>query len=227
MRQLALDIRPAAQPSFESFAAGENAELIGRLRALASPRTIDALFLWGAPGSGRSHLLAATAHATEAGERRVTFRAGDEVGAELPLPAGGLLVVDDVERLSPEGQAALFRAFNTARWIGLSIVLSGAAPPRELGLREDLRTRIGQMLVFEVKALGDADAARILAERARAHGLKPDPAVIDYLMRHARRDLSSLLAVLEAADRLSLELKRPVTIPLIREVLQTALPLEE
>jgi DnaA family protein len=44
----------------------------------------------------------------------------------------------------------------------------------------------------------------------------------DYLLHHGRRDLPSLLAVLDALDRYSLQTKRQITLPLVREVLQQA-----
>ena len=85
MRQLALDIRPQPVPGFANFVPGANAELIERLRHLATPLAFEHLYLWGEEGSGRSHLL----HATEALCRRpVHFVCGEEVGDDLPFPTG-------------------------------------------------------------------------------------------------------------------------------------------
>ena len=100
---------------------------------------------------------------------------------------------------------------------------SGAAPPRGLALRDDLRTRIGQCLVFEVQPLDDAARAAILVSLAERRGLRLADEVVDFLLRHGRRELSSLLAVLDALDAASLERKRPVTLPLLREMMQQGL----
>ena len=73
MKQLVLDIRPDAPPTLENFVAGSNAELVATVSLLADPATAAQLparhiFLWGGAGSGRSHLLRATAAmAREAG----------------------------------------------------------------------------------------------------------------------------------------------------------------
>jgi DnaA-homolog protein len=56
-QQLTLDIRPEQNPSLENFIAGANVELVARLRALAQPKAYEAVYLWGPPGCGRSHLL--------------------------------------------------------------------------------------------------------------------------------------------------------------------------
>lgn len=224
MTQLLLDIRPQTSPCFARFVPGDNAELLARLSELAGPNAYDSVYLWGPPGSGRSHLLRATQTQAAALGRQVSFAEGPQVGDTLALPAGGLLIVDDVDRLCAAGQVALFRAFNTARLIGLALLLAGAAPPARLALREDLRTRIGSALVYEVQPLSDEDKAQTLARHAAARGMRVESGTIDYLLRHAPRDLPYLMAVLDALDRLSLEQQRPVTLPLLREVLSTLAP---
>jgi DnaA-homolog protein len=219
MKQLLLDIRPDAPPTFEGFVTGVNGELLSTLQALASSQGRDSLYVWGQPGSGRSHLLRATALAAQEMGRQAAFVPGDQAGDDLEMPAGGLLIVDDVQRLGAEAQVALFRAFNSARDLRLTLVLSGDAPPLQLALREDLRTRIGSTLVFQVHPLDDAGKAEILARHAADRGMRLEREVIDYLLRHGERDLPSLMAVLQALDRVSLERHRNVTIPLLKDVL--------
>lgn len=218
-QQLTLDIRPEQHPTLENFIAGANAELVARLRALAQPKAYDAVYLWGPPGSGRTHLLRAALAAAEAAARRVVLVAGEEAGAELPCPPGGLLIVDDVDRLDDTAQVALFRAFNSARLAGLALLIAGPAAPLELKLREDLRTRIGQALVYQVKPLSDEEKAATLQSQASQRGLSVEDEVFGYMLRHTARDLPSLMAVLDALDRASLERKRPVTVPLLKEML--------
>ena len=218
-QQLTLDIRPEQNPTLENFIAGANVELVVRLRALAQPKAYEAVYLWGPPGCGRSHLLRATRAAADAAGRRVVLVASEEAGAELPCPPDGLLIVDNVDRLDGAAQVALFRAFNSARLAGLALLLSGTAPPLELQLREDLRTRIGQAIVYQVKPLSDEEKAATLQSQASQRGLRVDDEVIGYMLRHTPRDLPSLMAVLEELDRASLEHKRPVTVPLLKEML--------
>ncbi len=218
-QQLTLDIRPEQHPTLENFIAGANAELVARLRALAQPKAYDAVYLWGPPGCGRTHLLRATRAAADAAGRRVVLIAGEEAGAELPSPPGGLVIVDDVDRLDDAAQVALFRAFNSARLTGLALLLAGSAPPLELKLREDLRTRIGAAIVYQVRPLSDEEKAATLQSQARGRGLRMDDEVIGYMLRHTARDLPSLMAVLDALDQASLERKRPVTVPLLKEML--------
>jgi len=225
-RQMLLDLKPEQVPRLDNFVAGANVELVERLRGLADARSFEAIYLWGSQGCGKSHLLAATVESART-ERPVVSLAGAEAGVELPLTPGCLLVIDDVGQLGAEAQVALFRAFNAARFLGLAMLLSGDEPPLRLALREDLRTRIGQTLIYEIHALSDEEKAAALRRHAIERGMLMDPGVVHYLLRHGRRDLPSLMAMLGSLDRASLEQKRPPTLPLLRELMQTSFDLEK
>ena len=195
-RQLALPISSPPEPTLENFVPGANAELLARLRALAAGELAESvLYLWGEPGSGRSHLLAASARP-------------------------GLVVADDVERLDDAGQIALFNAINAARDAGGTVLAAGNALPAQLALREDLKSRLAWGLVYQVKPLTDAEKALTLHGEAARRGLKLSDEVVWYLLTHVRRDLRSLIALLDRIDRASLEQRRAVTLPLVRELIR-------
>jgi DnaA family protein len=225
-QQMLLDLKPEQPPTLDNFVVGTNAELLQRLCSLGDARSFEAIYVWGAPGCGKSHLLAATAASTH-GRRAVMFLRGSEAGAELTPAPGTLLVIDDVQALSDEAQVALFRAFNAARFLGLAVLLAGGEPPLRLALREDLRTRIGQTLIYEIHSLSDDEKAAALRRHAIERGMLMDPGVVHYLLRPGRRDLPSLMAMLNSLDRASLEQKRPPTLPLLRELMQTSLDLDK
>lgn len=225
-QQMLLDLKPEQPPTLDNFVVGANAELLQRLRGLGDTRSFEALYIWGPSGCGKSHLLAATAD-TACGRRALTFLKGGEVGMELTPAPGTLLVIDDVQALSDEAQVGLFRAFNAARFLGLAILLAGNEPPQRLKLREDVRTRIGQTLIYKIQALSDDEKAAALRRHAIERGMLMDPGVVHYLLRHGRRDLPSLMAMLNSLDRASLEQKRPPTLPLLRELMQTSLDLDK
>ena len=197
MRQLPLPLSAAAQPSLDNYVAGANAEALERVRSLAQGRLREAIvYLWGAPGSGRSHLLTAAANANPA-----------------------LVIADDVDALSEPAQQALFIAINSARDGGPAVLAAGSAPPANLGLREDLRTRLGWGLVYQLKPLTDADKALHLRCEAQRRGLAVSEDVVRYLLNHLPRDLASLHAVLDRLDRHSLARQRAVTLALVRDAL--------
>jgi len=204
MKQLALGISPPPQPTLDNFVPGANAELVARLRELVSGNsTENIVYLWGEAGSGKSHLLQACG----------VLRAG--AGAR-----DGLHVADDVETLGEEPQIALFNRINEARQSGGAVLAAGNAPPARLPLREDLKSRLAWGLVYQVKPLTDGERAVFLRAEAGRRGMRLADEVIAYLLTHVRRDPLSLTAILDELDRASLERKRLVTLPLVREVLK-------
>lgn len=219
MTQLLLNLKPDQPPSLDSYVIGGNSELLSRLRGLTDRGCFDAIYLWGTSGCGKSHLLAATI-AAAASRRPASLLGATEVAAEIAAAPGALLAIDDVQALNEAAQVALFRIFNAARLAGLALLLSGAKPPSKLALREDLRTRIGQMLVFEVKPLSEDEKAAALRRHALLRGMRVDNGLVRYLLSRGRRDLNSLMAVLDSLDRATLERQRPATLPLLKEVMQ-------
>src|SRR5262249_28479927 len=81
-------------------------------------------------------------------------------------------------------------------------------------------TRLGSGLVFKLRLLSDEEKAEALHAYASGRGFALSPELTDYLLQHGRRDLPALMAVLDALDHYSLQTKRPVTLPLLHEVLQ-------
>ena len=146
-QQLLLDLQLEPLPTLERFIAGSNAELLARLHILTDQHHFDAVYLWGPSGCGKSHLLKATAHAASA-SRPIVFLDAEKVGAGMTAASGSLLVIDDIHALDEAGQRTLFQTYNAARYLGLALLLSGNAPPLQLHLREDLRTRIGDQAFF-------------------------------------------------------------------------------
>jgi DnaA family protein len=215
-RQLILNIQPEAEPRFDNFLPGDNLELLMALDVLASGDLKEfVVYVWGAPGSGRSHLLRATHGEAARRDRQTVFVRGGDLPEDMP----GLLVVDDVDTLDAAGQVRLFDLINQARDGAGTVLASGPCAPAQLGVRADLATRLAWGLVFGLRPLNDADRATAIKERAAARGLAMPDEVARYLLTYGRRDLPSLLAMVDTLDTYSLSLKRPVTVALAREVL--------
>ncbi len=220
MKQLLLDIVAPPSPSLGNFVIGDNAELLHAVNELAAGHGNECqIYLWGASGSGKSHLLqAAVAAATARGlEANYLSAAAFADAADRPID---FLAVDDVDTLDPTAQINLFNRINAVREGQGRILVAGNAAPAQLALRIDLTTRLGWGLVYQVQALTDVDKIQALATHAAGRGFDLQPGVADYLLRHWRRDLPSLLAALDTLDHYSLATKRPITVPLLREVLR-------
>ena len=204
MRQMVLEISPPPEPAFEGFVMGRNEELVAKLKDLAAGRVAETvIYLWGERGSGRSHLLSATLRA-----------------ALDPLH---LAIADDVDALGPGAQIALFNRINEIREAPAgrhcTLLAAGSAPPAQLALRDDLKSRLAWGLVYQVHTITDAEKAGYLRDEALRRGLAISEDVVAYLLTHVRRDLPTLVAILAHLDEYSLSRQRALTLPLVREAL--------
>lgn len=225
MKQLALELASLPAPTLDNFVVGENAEVVAAVRALA--RGDDAerfVYLWGGSSSGRTHLLRAVLREWQGAGSVVRLYTRDALPAAAAISATDAIAVDDVQQLPPPAQIELFNIYNTLRESSGLLLVTGDVPPARLTLRADLLTRLAWGLVYEVRALSEDDRRAAVQSYALARGFELPAEVTDYLLSRAPRDLSSLRALVDTLDRLSLEQKRAITVPLARELLQAAQP---
>lgn len=221
MRQLLLELEPDQPQTLADFVVGQNPELMQRLAQFgALDSTIPAaerfIYLWGAAGCGKTHLLRALANSGAA--RYVAAAANAD--SFTYAPGIQLYLLDDCDQLAPPNQIHAFALFNQVRENNALLVTAGTLPPAQLALREDLRTRLGWGLVYQLHGLSDHEKIAALTLAAANRGLSLAPGVLPYLITHFRRDMRSLSAMLDALDRYSLETQRPITLPLLRHLLQ-------
>jgi DnaA family protein len=213
MKQLLLEF-PSQSPTLANFVPGENGELLYQLRELASGRSNERMvYLWGEAGCGRTHLLLACAEAASG----IYVHCEAETRFEFDVD---FVAVDDVGALDEAGQIALFHLYNRLKEAGGALLVSGDEPPARLDVREDLATRLGWGLVYQVRPLLDEEKRSALSAHAKDMGFEISVEVVDYLMHHVRRDLPTLMKMLDALDEFSREAKRPITIPLLKEVIE-------
>ena len=195
MKQLLLDIKPAAAPSLDSFIIGRNGEAINSLKQVITGGQPRFIYFWGESGAGKSHLLSAC--------KAISMR-----------------VADDVHLLDNDAQIALFNTYNQQKEAAGLLITAGLHSPTQMGLRDDLATRLAWGLVYQLHPLNDDEKANALKNHALERGMKLPDEVTDYCLRYLRRDLPTLMAVLDALDEWSLTEKRPVTVPMLRKLLQ-------
>ncbi len=196
MQQLLLDIQPPPAPSFDNFIAGSNLEAIANLQAAIDGNTpTNFIYLWGESGSGKTHLL----------------NVAEAMGADI---------ADDVHLLNESEQIALFNRFNALKDTETVLITAGSHAPAQLSLREDLATRLAWGLVYQLHPLSDLEKSEALKTHAKDRGMQLPDEVITYCLRYLRRDLPTLMATVDALDNWSLQTKKAVTVPLLKQLLQ-------
>ncbi len=226
MKQIALDIGLASVPSFSNFFAGPNEAALRHLELWAgnSLRSPVPTYLWGAPGSGKTHLLKAVAETL----REQGARTGWLDASVLEPPAfdesWAGVILDECHLYTAVQQQAAFNWFVNAlstadghpRWV----LAAGNLPPADLVLRDDLRSRLGWGHVFELHALTETERRSVLRREADARGVFLSDEAMDFMLTRFSRDLSSLMQLLDQLDVYALQTQRAITIPLIKSMLE-------
>jgi DnaA family protein len=221
VKQLALGVRLRADAVFESFWPGLNGEIIAALQMPSG----TPLWLWGAPGSGKTHLLQAVCAAE--GVAAAYF----PLDRSLALPPEALagyehtrvLCIDDVDAAAGDvaWEKALFRLFNEAAELHTRLIFAASAPPRQADWSlEDWASRAAACLVYQLRELDDAGRVEALRLRAAQRGLQLPYETSEYLLKRMPRDLRSLFDLLDQLDEASLAAQRRLTIPFIRDAIE-------
>ena len=196
MDQLLLNIHPPSIKSIENFVIGDNFEAISVIKKFTTDKNLQFFYLWGVQGSGKSHLSSV-------------------------VKKNNILVIEDIESMNDIEQIEAFSIFNNCKENGKKLFITGSNSPNNMGLRSDLASRLSWGLVYQIKALTDNEKKLALLNHSKQKGMSSNVKVIEYCMKNLKRDLHYLIATLDALDSWSLKTKKPMTIPLLKKLLET------
>ncbi len=227
--QLPLQLEPHRDHRFEDFVAGPNAAALAALERVPGQGECS-LFLHGASGTGKTHLLRALCLATrDAGQTAFYVGLGrlpdEALGSLRDLEGLDVICVDDLHRVIGRlpWEEALFHCFNRVRAVGGRLVVASRERRSALSFAlPDLASRLGWGLSFHLAPLPDADKREVLRRHAELLGIDLPVPVQDYLLKHGHRNLGRLLLALERLQQAAFADKRRITVPLARRVLNEA-----
>jgi DnaA family protein len=225
VRQLPLGVELGVSLRFETFVAGQNAGAVEAVRRLADGAARAPVWIYGPPGSGKSHLLqAACARASDAG-RATAWLPLAEVSGEGPALLEGfegldLVALDGLDAIAGRAnwEAALFTLFNGIAERGGRLLFAAAAAPAATAIRlPDLASRLAASEVHRLEPLAEPEQAAALQGRATRRGLELPDETLAFLTRRAPRDFATLCRMLDALDTESLAAQRRLTVPFVRD----------
>lgn len=226
MRQLALEVQLADYARLDSFYGGPNVAVLEAVRHAAVTSGSQVHWIWGASGSGRSHLLQAAV--AEAGAHGAAC-------AWLPLASGelapgmldgmgrlDLLCVDDVDTVAGDThwERALFGVFEELRATAGRLLVTAASPVGQAGFRlPDLASRLASGPTWRLRPLNDDEILLALQRRSSWRGLELPADVARFLLQRTERSNKALFALLDTLDKAALAAQRKLTVPFVRQVL--------
>lgn len=191
------------------------------------------LFLHGAQGTGKTHILRALTDALRREAERST-------GSVLLIEAVGVpptfpdlrgfisenaqdkrsvfaAVIDDVHLIEGDDISHLWNLSNKLTRSGAPLLMGSRTPLEEtFPDNPHLQSRIQSGLVLRLEPPEDAVRMVIVDKLARDRNVRVSQDVIHYLISRKPRNIKELSGILDRLDHTSLELKRRITVPLIK-----------
>jgi len=228
--QIPLRFEFHATQSFDHYHTGPNTEVVERLRDCARGNGETLIFLWGASGLGKTHLLQACSQLADRSRLRVLYLPLKTLASRGPgilegLEALQLLCIDDIDTIAGNDawEHAFFNLFNRSRDSGHRMIMTAPLPPLRLSIQlDDLRTRLGWGLTLQLQPLDDSDKLAALMQRANNLGIELSSQVGRFLLAHQPRDMPALWKLLDELDEATLSAKRRLTIPFLKSYLNKA-----
>ena len=218
---LAMQLRDTA--GLENFYPDGNQWALDEIQAWCQGQH-SFVYLCGAPGTGKSHLLQGAYLACQTQGAMYVSLAEPGLTPQhlLELAECPFLCVDDVAAITHDlaWQQALFDLFNRCREHQHHLLIAAPDLPQHLPISlADLRSRWQWGLTLTLKRMSDRDKIRTLQLRAKSRGLWLAPQVAQYLLHHVSADMHALMALLQQLDQASLQAQRRLTLPFVRQVL--------
>lgn len=213
--------------NFESYFSGQNAEIVGHLQAMCNQGPEQQIYLWGEPGTGKTHLLQACCQQAKTLGKEPFYLSFTQ--ANLPSPAildgletMDLVCFDDLQQIAEDRhwQQALFNFYNRHRQNNHYLLVAANCPPKYLPFELlDLKTRMSWGLTLKIQSLRDDQLIDVLTHKAHYLGFDIPAAVGRFLLNHYVHDLAALWILLDKIDHATLAEQRKLSIPFLKKIL--------
>ncbi|MGW3483050.1 chromosomal replication initiator protein DnaA [Rhodococcus indonesiensis] len=235
-----------AKYTFDTFVIGASnrfAHAAAVAIAEAPARAYNPLFIWGASGLGKTHLLHAAGHYAQRlfPGMRVKYVSTEEftndfinslrddrkVAFKRRYRETDILLVDDIQFIEgKEGiQEEFFHTFNTLHNANKQIVVSSDRPPKQLAtLEERLRTRFEWGLITDVQPPELETRIAILSKKARMDRLDVPHDVLELIASRIERNIRELEGALIRVTAFASLNRQPLDLTLAEVVLRDLIP---
>lgn len=211
--QLALDLRHRAAMGREDFLVSpSNADAVAWVDQWPDWPG-PALVIVGPPGSGKTHLGHVWCQRAGAAPYDPALGPTEQ--------AGGPVFIDDIDR--PDWDEGLFHLFNAATAAGVSLLFAAQTPPAQWeGRLPDLRSRLAAAPNILIQPPDTPLIAAVMVKMFADEQMDVGADVLDYLVNRMERSFDAARSLVRQLNSASLATRRGITVPLAREVLETA-----
>ena len=221
MNQLGLPISLDSKMLLDNFFG--NRQLLDLITQLDVDKTSAEIYVYGATGLGKTHLLQGAALRALSDQHSAMY-----IDCYNSLPGHVLesieqlnwISIDNIDAINDNQQDLFFDLYNRAKLAKVTMLISGSDLPSELSVMKDLKTRLGLATIFQLEALDDELTMSVLSNQMIARNLSIDSKVYEYLFKYYSRDVKVLLTAIDDLDEASLQAKQSITIPFVKKTLR-------
>ena len=221
MNQLGLPISLDSKMLLDNFLG--NNQLLDFIAKLYLDKTSAEIYVYGASGLGKTHLLQGAALKALSEQQSAMY-----IDCHNSLPGHVLesieqlnwISIDNIDLINDNEQDLFFDLYNRAKQAKVSMLISGSGLPSDLSVMKDLKTRLGLTTIFQLQSLDDELTMLVLNNQMIDRNLSIDSKVYEYLFKYYSRDVKVLLTAMDDLDKASLQAKQSITIPFVRKILR-------
>jgi DnaA family protein len=220
VRQQLLPIELNLEMLFNNWQQTQSTQPV--LNTLQKDTNTQIIYLFGAKGLGKTHLLQATVHQSlELDKKTIYLDLKKDIDSEIwqQLETFDVICLDNIDNLNTEQQVLLFNLYNKVVVNKLRLIVSAKVSPKNLNYNlVDLKTRLSLSLIFALAPYNDDDLKNILYAKVKEQKLLINDNIFNYLLNTFERDLSHLLIIIEKIKHYAIETKQKVSLPLVKKV---------
>lgn len=226
--QLSLGLELTDGTTFNNFIVGRNEELVRLLQSFATLKSDRYLYIWGAKGSGKSHLLQAVCQSVIEAQNSVIYVNLAEASTYSECILEGLetlslVCIDNIQAVAGQSnwENALFILYDSILSNGGRLLIAGDDHPNQLGFQlSDLVSRLCWGQAIKVQPLEDHGLISAMQQRAAVAGLELPEEVSQFILNRITRDMNALSEVFATLNHASLVEQRKLTVPFVKKTLQ-------
>jgi DnaA regulatory inactivator Hda len=178
------------------------------------------LVICGPKGCGKTHM--ANMFASMIGDDAIIIKASDLSLQDVPdiINRYSFVIVDSSDKDGDE--EAMFHLYNMAKEERKYLLFMANNPPARWGIKlADLSSRLSTITAVSIKEPDDVLMSVILVKMFNDRQIKVKKEVIDYILKNIERSFTALVNLVDASDELALSLKKPITVPLVKNVIKS------
>jgi DnaA family protein len=222
VNQLGLPFSINASFILDDFSGEKNQELVANILTLIKGKATANIFVYGDKGFGKSHLLQGVIiEGLKLDQKSVYIDLNDDVSPDIfeLISDFQIIALDNIDQCNQDNEKYIFDLINKLHSTNQMIVFSSRVKPEGLSVFNDLKTRLSLANTYSLNRLDDDEIQHVIKRKLNNKSLKVDQRVIDYLIKNQTRDLKKIVEIIDKLDTFSLEKKRGITVPLVRQML--------